>query len=62
MTGDAMIHPYDRHVGRYGEQLAAKLIALAGVTAGDHVPRGRFAWWPWREPCVGNSQRRRGCE
>jgi SAM-dependent methyltransferase len=30
-------HPYDRHVGRYGSQLAAGLIELAGVSAGDRV-------------------------
>jgi hypothetical protein len=24
-------HPYDRHVGRYGQQLAAGLIDFAGV-------------------------------
>lgn len=30
-------HPYDRHVGRYGSQLAAGLIQVAGVTAGDCV-------------------------
>lgn len=31
------MHPYDRHVGRYGTQLAAGLIELAGVTRGDRV-------------------------
>jgi SAM-dependent methyltransferase len=30
-------HPYDRHVGRYGSQLAAGLIEFAGVSAGDRV-------------------------
>jgi SAM-dependent methyltransferase len=30
-------HPYDRHVGRYGAQLAAGLIELTGVSAGDRV-------------------------
>jgi SAM-dependent methyltransferase len=30
-------HPYDRHVGRYGAELAAGLIELAGVTPGDRV-------------------------
>ena len=28
---------YDRHVGRYGSPLAAALIDLAGVRAGDRV-------------------------
>jgi SAM-dependent methyltransferase len=30
-------HPYDRHVGRYGRQLAAGLINFAGVRPGDKV-------------------------
>jgi SAM-dependent methyltransferase len=30
-------HPYDRHVGRYGQQLAAGLIDVAGVRSGDRV-------------------------
>jgi SAM-dependent methyltransferase len=30
-------HPYDRHVGRYGSQLAAGLIDLAGVARGERV-------------------------
>jgi SAM-dependent methyltransferase len=30
-------HPYDRHVGRYGQQLAAGLIDFAGVRPGDQV-------------------------
>lgn len=30
-------HPYDRHVGRYGRQLAAGLIDFAGVTPDDRV-------------------------
>jgi SAM-dependent methyltransferase len=30
-------HPYDRHVGRYGSQLAAGLIDFAGVSDGDRV-------------------------
>jgi SAM-dependent methyltransferase len=30
-------HPYDRHVGRYGAELAAGLIELAGVAPGDRV-------------------------
>jgi SAM-dependent methyltransferase len=30
-------HPYDRHVGRYGPQLAANLVEAAGVSAGDRV-------------------------
>jgi SAM-dependent methyltransferase len=28
---------YDRHIGRYGPELAKQLIAAAGVRAGDHV-------------------------
>lgn len=30
-------HPYDRHVGRYGRQLAAGLIEFAAVEPGDRV-------------------------
>jgi SAM-dependent methyltransferase len=30
-------HPYDRHVGRYGAQLAAGLIGFAGVRSGERV-------------------------
>jgi ubiquinone/menaquinone biosynthesis C-methylase UbiE len=30
-------HPYDRHVGRYGNELASGLIEFAGVSAGDRV-------------------------
>ena len=30
-------HPYDRHVGRYGKQLAAGLIGLAGISRGDRA-------------------------
>ena len=36
-VADAGGHPYDRHVGRYGGQLAAGLIAAAGVQSGDRV-------------------------
>jgi SAM-dependent methyltransferase len=32
-----MTHPYDRHVGRYGPELAAGLIELAVVRPGDRV-------------------------
>jgi SAM-dependent methyltransferase len=31
------LHPYDRHVGRYGRSLAAGLIREARVSAGDRV-------------------------
>jgi ubiquinone/menaquinone biosynthesis C-methylase UbiE len=31
------MHPYDRHVGRYGKQLAAGLIEFVGVARGDRV-------------------------
>lgn len=31
------VHPYDRHVGRYGAALAAGLIEVAGVRGGDRV-------------------------
>lgn len=34
---DAAAAAYDRHVGRYGAQLAAGLIAAAGVRLGDRV-------------------------
>lgn len=30
-------HPYDRHVGRYGAELAAHLIEFAGIAPGDRV-------------------------
>lgn len=30
-------HPYDRHVGRYGNALATGLIDLAGISPGDRV-------------------------
>ena len=33
----AAAHPYDRHVGRYGTQLAPGLIEVAGVKPGDRV-------------------------
>jgi SAM-dependent methyltransferase len=33
----ANTHPYDRHVGRYGKQLAAGLIELAGIAREDRV-------------------------
>lgn len=35
--GPSETHPYDRHVGRYGSELAAGLIELAGVGPGDRV-------------------------
>ena len=31
------LHPYDRHVGRYGAQLAARMISLAALEPGDRV-------------------------
>ena len=31
------MHPYDLHVGRYGSQLAAGMLELAGVSRGDRV-------------------------
>lgn len=31
------IHPYDRHVGRYGAQLARRMIGVAGISAADRV-------------------------
>jgi ubiquinone/menaquinone biosynthesis C-methylase UbiE len=31
------MHPYDRHVGRYGKALAAGLIEAAGVSPGERV-------------------------
>jgi SAM-dependent methyltransferase len=34
---ESQLHPYDRHVGRYGKALAAGLIDEAGVSAGDRV-------------------------
>lgn len=37
MVEGTKTHPYDRHVGRYGKPLAAGLIELAGVRAGDRV-------------------------
>ena len=37
MNMDRKTHPYDRHVGRYGAELAAGLIDLAGVRPGDRV-------------------------
>ena len=37
MSQNPETHPYDRHVGRYGGGLAAGLIELAGVSAGDRV-------------------------
>ena len=35
--GPSATHPYDRHVGRYGRELAAGLIAVAGVKPGERV-------------------------
>jgi SAM-dependent methyltransferase len=32
-----LTHPYDRHVGRYGGELAAGLIGVAGVEPGDRA-------------------------
>src|SRR5919198_4891239 len=37
MSDLSKTHPYDRHVGRYGTELAAGLIELAGVGPGDRV-------------------------
>ena len=37
MSPDVPVHPYDRHVGRYGSALAAGLIDFAGVRADDRV-------------------------
>ena len=37
MNESSDIHPYDRHVGRYGKALAAGLIEVAGVSQGDRV-------------------------
>jgi SAM-dependent methyltransferase len=36
-VSDAGDHPYDRHVGRFGSQLAACLIELTDVAAGQRV-------------------------
>jgi SAM-dependent methyltransferase len=36
-VSDLAAHPYDRHVGRYGSQLAAGLIEAAGIRGGDRV-------------------------
>ena len=37
MEGSPAGHPYDRHVGRYGQELAEKLVGFAGVGIGDRV-------------------------
>jgi SAM-dependent methyltransferase len=37
LSGTSDTHPYDRHVGRYGKQLAGGLLELAGVARGDRV-------------------------
>jgi SAM-dependent methyltransferase len=37
VTVEASQHPYDRHVGRYGQALARGLIEVAGVSRGDRV-------------------------
>jgi SAM-dependent methyltransferase len=37
VTVEASQHPYDRHVGRYGQALARGLIEVAGVSPDDRV-------------------------
>jgi SAM-dependent methyltransferase len=36
-VNEEILHPYDRHVGRYGGQLATRLIEITAIDPGDRV-------------------------